>query len=127
VPALLGCHRDLLALLTQLGAKTCDLIQSPTRSDRAAIASAWKDFSKEWRDQWDLVNARCGFSELADSNLGVAYGRMAQVHSDLPSMRLKYQSLLVQFDKEQAAELARMRRALDQSGTALHERSGESD
>jgi hypothetical protein len=40
---------------------------------------------------------------------------MAQVHSDLPAMRLKYQSLLVRFDDEQAAELVRMRRALESS------------
>jgi hypothetical protein len=36
-------------------------------------------------------------------------------------MRLKYQSLLVRFDDEQAAELARMRRALDLSRATLDE------
>jgi hypothetical protein len=47
--------------------------------------------------------------------MGVAFDRMAKVHAGLPSVRLKYQSLLVRFDEEQAAELAGMRRALDLS------------
>jgi hypothetical protein len=125
---LVECHKDLLWLLTQLGNETCRLIQEPAASDpQGAISSKWQEFSRDWQDEWDLVNARCGFSELANRNLGDAYDRMARVHSDLPSMRLKYQGLLVQFDDEQAAELARMSRALDQSGAALRERTGEPD
>ncbi len=137
---LLECQADLLNLLLRLGDETCHLIHRPLEGehqdgpadngsggDRATIASVWKDLSRDWQNDWDLINARCGFSELADQNLGVAYDRMAQVHSDLPSMRLKYQSLLVRFDDEQAAELARMRHALDQSGTALRKRLGDPD
>jgi hypothetical protein len=66
-----------------------------------------------------VTNAQCGFSELADTNLGVAYDRLAQVHGDLQIMWHKYQSLVVRFDDEQAAELVRMRLALDRSRAAF--------
>lgn len=121
---LLACNEMVLELLTSMGDETGALLAAPTKSppnqgDRGELSSEWSDFSRKWRDRWDVVNARCRFSELADARLGVAYDRMAQVHSDLPTMRLKYQSLLVRFDEEQAAELVEMRRALDQSRAAL--------
>lgn len=124
---LLACNDMVRELLVDLSARSCDLLAAPTRDlpttgDRGAISSEWSDFSRNWRDRWDVINARCRFSDLSDSTLGVAYDRMAQVHGDLPTMRLKYQSLIVRFDEEQAAELAEMRRALDQSRAALAER-----
>lgn len=122
---LLDCERQVLGLLTALGTKTCELLALPPSGDRSEIPARWEDFSRAWRDEWDVVDARCRFSELADSHLGVAFDRLAQVHSDLPTMRLKYQSLLVRFDDEQAAELARMRRALDQSREAFREQAEE--
>jgi hypothetical protein len=118
---LLECHRQVLGLLTELGKETCELFALPPSGDRGELASRWEDFSRAWRDEWDVADARCRFSELADTNMGLAYDRLAKVHSDLPTMRLKYQSLLVRFDDEQAAELARMRRALDLSHEAFVE------
>ena len=60
--------------------------------------------------------------------MGDAYDRMARVHEALPTMRLKYQSLLVRFDDEQADELARMRRDLSSSEKLLlRERQGSSE
>lgn len=118
---LLDCHRRVLDLFLQMGSKTCELLALPPSGDRSELPARWEDFSRAWRDEWDVVDARCRFSELADTNMGVAYDRLAQVHGNLPTMRLKYQSLLVRFDDEQAAELARMRRALDLSRAALEE------
>lgn len=120
---LLDCHRRVLGLLNKLGAETCELLTAEPSGDRSELSGRWEDFSRTWRDEWDVVNAQCRFSELADTRMGVAYDRLAQVHEDLRPMWLKYQSLFVQFDNEQAAELARMRRALDLSRTAFEEKA----
>jgi hypothetical protein len=116
---LLDCHGRVLDLLTKLGHETCQLLALPPSGRRSELPARWEEFSRAWHDEWDVVNARCRFSELADTNLGVAYDRLAQVHGDLQTMRHKYQSLVVRFDDEQAAELARMRRALDLSRAAF--------
>jgi len=118
---LLDCHGLVQDLLTKMGHETCELLALPPSGSRSELPARWEEFSRAWLDEWDEVNARCRFSELADTNLGVAYDRLAQVHGDLQTMRHKYQSLVVRFDDEQAAELARMRRALDLSRAAFEE------
>lgn len=120
---LLECHGRVEELLDQLGQKTCELLALPPSGDRSELPARWEDFSRVWLDEWDVANARCRFSELADTQMGVAYDRLAEVHGELKTVRLKYQSLLVRFDDEQAAELARMRRALDLSRAALEEKA----
>jgi len=118
---LLECHDQVMGLLGKLGHETCELLALPPSGSRSELPARWEEFSRAWRGEWDDVNARCGFSELADTNLGVAYDRLAQVHGELQTMRHKYHSLVVRFDDEQAAELARMRRALDLSRAAFEE------
>lgn len=119
---LLECHDRVLGLLIKLSDTTNELLSRPPQGDRGSLASDWEDFTRAWNDEWDTINARCRFSELADRNVGVAYDRLAKVHAELPTIKLKYQSLLIRFEDEQAAELARMRRALDRSRAALQER-----
>ncbi len=116
---LLVCHGVVLNLLTTLGTESARLLSLPPRGDRGELASLWEDFSRTWRDDWDVAEARCRFSELAETQLGVAFDRLAEVHGALPSIRLKYESLLVSFDEELAADLAGMRRALDSSHSAF--------
>ena len=116
---LLQCNRDVAALLGALGEETASLMARPT----AETDRHWEEFSRTWRTTYDEVNARCRFQELANTHLGTAYDRMAAVHADLPAMRLKYQDLLVRFDEEQADELGRMQRALQDSLAALEERA----
>jgi hypothetical protein len=118
---LIDCEARVERLLSQLGQKTCELLALPLQGDRSELPARWEDFQRSWRDEWDVVDARCRFSELGDTNMGVAYDHLAKVHGDLQAMRLKYQSLLVRFDDEQAAELAQMRRTLDLSRTAFEE------
>lgn len=118
---LLECHRRVLGLLTKLGHETCELLALPPSGSRSELPARWEEFSRSWRAEWDDANARCRFSELADTNLGVAYDRIAQVHGDLQPMWHKYQSLVIRFDDEQAAELVRMRRALDLSRAAFED------
>jgi hypothetical protein len=120
---LLECHGLVLGLLSKLGRETCELLALPPSGSRSELPARWEKFSRAWHDEWDDANARCRFSELADTTLGVAYDRLAQVHGDLQTMRHKYQSLVVRFDDEQAAELARMRRALDLSRTAFEDKA----
>ncbi|HET6612563.1 MAG TPA: hypothetical protein VFG83_11255 [Kofleriaceae bacterium] len=116
---LLRCNRDVRALLTRLGDEASNLLRVPQSGGRPEIASAWETFSRAWLRDYDEVDARCRFSELSGDALGIAYERMAEAHAALPAMRLKYQSLLVQFDEEQAAELSEMRHALERSHAAL--------
>ena len=121
---ILACQSEVSDLKETLEEKVSSLLASvtkgaPGRSYRQTLAGEWSDFSRDWRERWNDIDARCRFSELADSDMGIAYDRLAQVHGDLPTMRLKYQSLLVRFDEEQGAELAEMQRALDQSRAAL--------
>lgn len=120
---LLECNESVRSLLERLGSRSCDLLtQPPGGGDAGEITSAWKEFSERWLEDYHAVGARCGFRELADTDMGAAYDRIAEVHGDLRTMRLKYRSLVLRFEDEQAAELARMRRALDQSERALRER-----
>jgi hypothetical protein len=116
---LLECHGLVQDLLIKLGRETCELLALPPSGSRSELPARWEEFSRAWHDEWDVANARCRFSELADTNLGVAYDRLAQVHGDLQTMRHKYQSLVVRFEDEQAAELVRMRLALDRSRAAF--------
>tara|TARA_R110002096_G_scaffold77896_1_gene183125 strand:+ start:21676 stop:22254 length:579 start_codon:yes stop_codon:yes gene_type:complete len=129
---LLECNTLVLEQLTNLSAKTNTLLNQPVAGEpandrqkssrRGDLASDWKRFSNQWRDEWDVVNARCRFSELAETTMGAAYDRMAHVHEALPAMRLRYNSLLAEFDNEQADELFEMRRALDESRESIQRR-----
>ena len=122
---LLRCNADLQDLLTRPGEVTRDLLKAPTHRGRAEVLSAWEESTRVWWDDYHEVGARCRFSELADARLGAVYDRMAEVYGDLPAMRRKYQELLKQFDDDQAAELAQMRRALDRSRDVLLRRERE--
>lgn len=124
---LLECHNLVLEQLTSLTTKTTELLERPQNSvhaekeTRSKWRSDWKEFSTQWRDQWDRIDARCSFSELAFTNLGPIYNQLAEVHEALPAMRLKYNRILADFDKEQADELTQMMRALRDSNTVIRQ------
>jgi hypothetical protein len=120
---LLECNDLVSKQLTSLSTTTSRLFAQPFVDPEANVDALWSEFSRKWRDDWDVTNAQCRFSDLSGTRMGDAYDRMAQVHLALPEMRLKYQELLVRFDEEQAAELAEMRRALDRSRDALLEQT----
>jgi len=117
---LVDCARRVGALYDQLDEVTLDLLGSPSRGEHRDLRSEWEDFGRDWVAEWHRVNKRCRFEDLGDS-LGDAFERLANVHADLRAMRLKYQSLLVRFDKEQAAELLEMKRSLDDSRRAFED------
>lgn len=118
---LLECNRRVQRLYDQLDRVTLDLLASPRRGQDRDLRGEWEEFGRDWVREWHRVNAQCRFEDLADSDMGEAYERLAEVHGDLRAMRLKYQSLLVRFDKEQSAELLDMKRALDDSRRAFED------
>lgn len=120
---LLACNQSVQKLYDDLGNETTRLLEAPRRTDADDLGRAWERFGRDWIREWHRVDAMCRFEDLSGS-MGEPYDRMAQVHGDLRAMRLKYQSLLVHFDDEQADELREMRRALARSRNAL-EKLGE--
>ena len=124
---LLRCNRDVFDLYDGLGDEVSQLLAVPRDGQRGDLGRRWESFSRQWLYEWDQVNAFCRFEELSDSGMDPLYNRMARVHGDLRAMRLKYQSLLVRFDDEQAAELARMRQALDRSRQQIDELRTQQD
>src|SRR5687767_10828318 len=51
---LLECHRRVLGLLNQLGTQTCELLALAPSGDRSELSSRWEQFSRAWRDEWDV-------------------------------------------------------------------------
>lgn len=131
---LLRCHDEVVTLFSDLDRTATQLIalpplaqpeppahtaSGPTKEEKRDVIGEWTRFSRAWLTQWDRINAFCRFSELNDTHMGEAYDRMARVFATLPTVRLKYQSLLARFDDEQTAELFRMRRDLQRSRALL--------
>lgn len=116
---MLRCHEDVTRLYAELDHTAAELLALPPRDRASELVPTWDSFSRGWLVRWEEANGRCRFFELADTHMGEAYDLMANAHGALLAIRLKYQSLLVQFDREQAAELADMHRALDRSRRLL--------
>lgn len=117
------CQRDVAGLFDSLDQTAVEIVARPGRVGDREVLGSFEAFSRGWLRQWDEVNAFCRFSELADTNLGATYDRMAEIHGDLAVMRLKYQSMLARFDDEQASELVRLRTEIAEVRRAL-ERTG---
>ncbi len=124
---LLRCHDDVVSLYEDLAGVPIRLLSLPLEHKRDEVLPRWEEFSKAWLARWERVNAWCRFSELADSHLGEAYNRMAEIHGDLYTMRLKYHSLLIRFDGELAGELARLKSGLESSRNLLSISQGAGD
>ena len=121
---LVRCLGDITGLYSELGHRTAELLALPGKDRSAEILPRWKDFSETWLKRWDEVEVSCRFESPLDTARGEAYHSMARVHGELPAMRLEYQSLLIRYDKELAADLARLARELDRSRQLLL-RSGQ--
>jgi len=119
---LLACNQAVRDLLDELGETAGQLLSVPAETGEQELGSQWRGFTVSWQRRWYATDSECRFSELADSNLGIAFERMTQVHEDLDAMRLKYQAMLIRFEEEQAQELSAMRQALDKSHRALKKR-----
>jgi hypothetical protein len=121
------CLVRVRTLLEELQETTLNLLNLPYKERKTHISTDWETFQTQWHLDWLEVQARCGFDRSTTSVAGhqvtnVAINRMAEVHRELPVMKEKYQSLIAHFEELQAAELARMQNALDQTETALRKR-----
>lgn len=121
---LVACNADVQHLLEALGVEASELHLAAVKGDARDLGRRWEDFSRDWQRNWDEVNARCRFDELADTNRAVAYERMAWVHRNLITTKLEYREMMARFGEEQAREIARMREALDRSRADLQKRTG---
>lgn len=120
---LLECNRDVRRLLESLGDQAAQLQLDAIHGAGGDLGGRWEAFTRSWQENWDRVNNRCGFDLLADTGQGVAYDRMAWVHRNLATTRLKYREMMARFSQGLAHELAEMRRALARSLADLEKRA----
>jgi hypothetical protein len=119
----LACNEAVRELLDRLVREAARMEMVPLDGKVEDLAKAWDGFSVAWDDDWRAAERRCGFDELAESGLGVAFDRVARVHGSLPATKLKYAEQMARFTQDLAAEVAEMRSALDKSHADLVERS----
>ena len=118
------CNHEVRALVDDLGQTAARLQEQALSGSSEDLGRLWDEFAKQWQIRWEMVNTRCQFDELSDTGLGPAYDRMAWVHRNLPTMKLKYRELMKRFTDEQAGELSAMRHALDTSAELLSRAQG---
>jgi hypothetical protein len=111
-PDLVSCNAGVGRLLDELSQTAAAVAAEPADP---GPGEAWTRFETRWQAEWEEANARCGFSELADTGKGAAYDRMAWVYRSLPTVKLKYRDQLERFSQDLAGDLAQMRRALELS------------
>jgi hypothetical protein len=120
---LVACNGAVRALLDGLVRETAMLETEALAGDHDTGAE-WDAFSVSWQRDWEQTGARCGFGELEGTGKGAGYDRMAWVHRNLPTTRLKYRDLLAHFARDVGVDLAEMREALDRSLTDLNRAPG---
>jgi hypothetical protein len=115
----LRCNHDVRELLEALGGKAAELELDAVKGDGKNLGARWEAFAERWEAEWRAVGARCAFDDgPAESARGPAFERVAWVHRNLIELARKYRGMMARFDEEQAREIARMREALDRSGTS---------
>src|SRR5207249_1319078 len=76
---LLQCNAEVQRLLGGLVDESTNLqrdaLLDETESD---LAGHWEEFTRTWQRQWETVNTRCQFDELADTG-DKAFDSMARV------------------------------------------------
>ena len=116
---LLACNRAVRDLLERLVDETADLERSTLAGETLDLGAEWDAFANRWQSDWEGTGARCGFGELEGSGLGAGYDRMAWVHRNLPTTRLKFRELVAHFSRDVGVDVAEMRDALDKSRAGL--------
>lgn len=113
-PDLVACNRDVRRLLDELiEAASLPVAKAPGTGDEPS--ERWNRFSDRWQTEWTAADRQCGFSADNDQRRGTAYERMARVHHQLATTKLKVQALYERYSDDLAEDVREMRRALDQS------------
>jgi hypothetical protein len=118
---LVTCNADVRGLLDALVRETARL-ETQAEHD---VGAEWDSFASGWQRDWEQTAARCGFGELEGTGKGKAYDRMAWVHRNLPTTKLKVRDLLAHFSRDLGVDIAEMRDALDKSRTELDRAAGQ--
>lgn len=116
---ILACNRAVRALLDRLVDETAGLERSTLTGEARDLGAEWDAFAVKWQTDWEDTGARCGFGELEGTGLGAAYDRMAWVHRNLPTARLKFRELVAHFSRDVGVDVREMRDALDKSRAGL--------
>jgi hypothetical protein len=116
---LLACNQAVRDLLNRLVDETASLERSTLAGEAHDLGAEWDAFATRWQTDWEDTGARCGFGELEGSGFGAAYDRMAWVHRNLPTTRLKFRELVAHFSRDVGVDVGEMRDALDKSRAGL--------
>jgi hypothetical protein len=123
--ALGTCNRAVRGLLEGLVDETTRLERSTLVSGVRDLSSEWDGFALRWQSDWEQVGARCGFGELEGTGLGASYDRMAWVHRNLPTTKLKLHELVAHFARDVGVDVTELRDALDKSRADLPQVPGQ--
>ena len=116
---LVACNRAVRGLLDGLVDQVARLEQATLSRQIPDIGADWDAFASRWQASWEATGGRCGFGELEGNGLGTGYDRMAWVHRNLPTTRLKLRELVSHFSRDVGVDVAEMRDALDKSQADL--------
>ena len=108
------CRTDVARLLIRLGEAKSALELAAVNGEAGDLPARWDAFAQTWQADWDAANERCGFRAQVDTGRGEAYDRLAHVHENLATTRLKYAALLSRFAREILPDVTEMRSALEQ-------------
>jgi len=106
------CQADVTGLLGRLGEAKAALELDAVKGEAGDLPARWDAFAQNWQADWEAVNQRCGFRAQVDTGLGGAFDRLAHVHENLATTRLKYAALLSRFAREVLPDVTEMRSAL---------------
>ncbi len=113
VVSLADCRRDVTSLLQRLAEAEADLELDAVKGQAGDLPARWDAFAAAWQTDWQATGDRCGFRQNVDTGRGAAYDRLARVHANLATTRLKYAALLSRFAKDVLPDVTDMRSALD--------------
>jgi len=103
------CRRDVTSLLVRLAETHAAIELAPVKGDAKDLPARWDEFAAAWQRDWEAARDRCGFGQSPSG----AYERLAHVHENLFTLRLKYAALLARFSHDVQPDVTEMRRALD--------------
>lgn len=122
---LIVCNRSVRGLLEGLVHEAAALETATLAGELRDLGGEWDAFATSWQRDWEETGGRCGFGDFEGTGKGTAYDRMAWVHRNLPTSKLKFRDLVAHFARDLGVEVAQMRAALDKSQEDLHSASGQ--
>jgi len=106
------CHRRLASLLTDLHRETFTLLG---RAQRFATepATEWRNWTRDWRHRWRLLDYRCRLSELSGRDTSPAIDKMAHIHAALDELHISYTGVVNNFAERYVDRLRGLKQEVD--------------